>query len=115
MTAAPSSWTELPACVETPTVGTTGQFQEPGPERGSSHPAGSWPGWRGRLCGVCPYLCKVAEGCTVRLLLRGQDSDRGPGFCGRPVSLQLNHNKAQALLRRPSAVLVSGSLGRAAG
>lgn len=38
-----------------------------------------------------------------------------PGSCWPTVFLQITHNKAQALLQHPAAVLVSGSLGRAAG
>lgn len=38
-----------------------------------------------------------------------------PSSCWPPVFLQITHNKAQALLQHPAAILVSGSLGRAAG
>lgn len=116
MTAAPSSWTELPACTETPTVGTTGQFQESGQECGSSHPVGSWSVVGGATCvASVPIYVRWLRAAWSACCCVARTRDRGPGFCGWPVSLQLNHNKAQALLRRPSAVLVSGSLGRAAG
>ena len=38
-----------------------------------------------------------------------------PSSCWPTVFLQITHNKAQALLQHPAAILVSGSLGRAAG
>lgn len=38
------------------------------------------PGQWGHLCGVCPYLCKVAEGCVACLSLCGQDSRPRPGL-----------------------------------